>query len=271
MPNINSALLARLQEKLGVGKKAVYRQIKDFNVHMLEPNIAALAFAGSKGIGITRYSTADERAELRGALRGSAAAQSVAAVAPATISRSVRRERPALAIRKPKENTVFVVHGRNESLRVSMFAFLRSIALEPIEWEKAVAKARGGNPYVGDVLRKNMLDAQAIVVLFTPDELAQLKAEFCKRGEKRSEGALSNQARPNVIFEAGWAVGAFPKKTVLVQVGKMRGFSDIGGKLMVHLGDDPATRKTFANRLKAVGCKPDTDGTDWLKAGKFKV
>lgn len=42
-----------------------------------------------------------------------------------------------------KENVVdktivFVVHGRNEQFRKSMFEFLLSIGLRPIEWSQAI-------------------------------------------------------------------------------------------------------------------------------------
>lgn len=270
MAAVNAELFKRLMDKLGIGRAALYRRIQQSNDLVLEANLAALAFAQANNISITRYSSKEEREELRQSRTGQTSQRSVSAAAPAVASRSSQRSRPAQAVRKPRDGSVFVVHGRNETLRKSMFEFLRSIGLDPIEWEKAVAKAKGGNPYVGEVLRTAMERAQAIVVLFTPDEEARLKPEFCARGEKRTEGALASQARPNVIFEAGWAVGAFPKKTVLVQVGKNRSFSDIGGRLMVHLTDDVAKRKSFASRLKSVGCKPDLDGDDWIKAGKFK-
>jgi predicted nucleotide-binding protein len=270
---VNSALFEKLKSKLGVGRAAVYRQIAQANDLMLDTDLAALYFATKNGIDIKRYSTQEERTQLRAARAGQSQVHVAvpAASVPVSTARSSRRASVKPTVRKPKDGTVFVVHGRNEVLRKSMFDLLRSLGLDPIEWEKAVAKVRGGNPYLGDVLRANMADAQAIVVLFTPDEEARLKAELCNRGEKRTEGALLSQARPNVIFEAGWAVGAFPKKTVLVQVGKSRSFSDIGGKLMVHLSDDPAKRRVFANRLKAAGCKPDITGTDWLTTGKFKA
>jgi predicted nucleotide-binding protein len=272
MAAVNAELFQHLQKKLGVGRAALYRKIQASNDLMLEPNLAALNFADAKGVGIRRYSSEWEREQLRRARAGLPRAhEAPASPAPVSPPTSGKRSRAAQAVRAPKDGSVFVVHGRNEALRKSMFDFLRSLGLKPIEWEKAVAKAKGGNPYVGDVLRKAMRGAQAIVVLFTPDEEARLRAEYCTRGEKRTEGALANQARPNVIFEAGWAIGAFPEKTILAQVGKMRGFSDIGGRLMVHLSDDAAKRTTFANRLKAVGCKPETDGTDWLTTGKFRA
>lgn len=51
-----------------------------------------------------------------------------------------RTERPPTATRK----TVFVVHGRNESARDSMFQFLRALGLEPLEWDQAVSLTKKG-------------------------------------------------------------------------------------------------------------------------------
>jgi predicted nucleotide-binding protein len=39
----------------------------------------------------------------------------------------------------PDPTKVFVVHGRNEKARIAMFAFLRAIGLQPIEWSEAVS------------------------------------------------------------------------------------------------------------------------------------
>lgn len=49
-------------------------------------------------------------------------------------------------------NKVFVIHGRNTKLRKALFAFLRSIGLQPIEWEQALLMTGSPNPYIGDVL-----------------------------------------------------------------------------------------------------------------------
>ena len=152
-----------------------------------------------------------------------------------------------------------------------MFDFLRSIGLNPLEWDAVVARAKGGNPYVEDILRRAMTDVHVIVVLLSPDDEAKLKEEFCKRGEKTTEGKLQGQPRPNVLFEAGWAIGRFPEKTLMVQVGKLRGFTDIGGKHMLHLSDEAGKRLAFANRLKKFGCSVNTNGSDWLKTGTFRT
>ena len=66
---------------------------------------------------------------------------------------------------QPDPSKVFVVHGRNESIRRGIFAFLRAIGLEPIEWTQAVALTGKATPYVGEILDAALSTAQAIVVV----------------------------------------------------------------------------------------------------------
>ena len=55
-------------------------------------------------------------------------------------------------ISMPDPKRVFVVHGRDEALRRSIFAFLRAVNLEPLEWSQAVRLTGKGTPYIGEVL-----------------------------------------------------------------------------------------------------------------------
>jgi len=166
-------------------------------------------------------------------------------------------------------NSVFVVHGRDTALRKSMFEFLRSLGLNPMEWEEAVNQARGNNPNVSNIIETAMARVQAVVVMFSPDELANLKEQFWDDDDKFGDGKLAGQARPNVIFEAGLALGAYPEKTVIVQIGKVRPFSDIAGKHLVKLSDAAGTRNDLANRLAKIGCEVNRFGSDWMTAGTF--
>ena len=151
-----------------------------------------------------------------------------------------------------------------------MFAFLRALGLNPMEWESAVANAKGGgNPYVGDIINNAMAKVQAVVVLFSPDELAHLKEQFWGADDKHGDGKAQGQPRPNVLFEAGLALGAHPEKTVLVQIGKVRPFSDIAGKHLVKLTNDAARRNDLANRLQSIGCVISKTGSDWMHDGDF--
>ena len=129
--------------------------------------------------------------------------------------------------------------------------------------------AKGGNPNVGDIIESAMDKVQAVVVLFSPDEIAHLQEQFWAAGDKTGEGKAAGQPRPNVLFEAGLALGAHPEKTVLVQVGKVRPFSDIAGKHLVKLTDDVARRNDFANRLHKLGCAVNRVGNDWMTVGTF--
>jgi predicted nucleotide-binding protein len=219
-------------------------------------------------ININKFSTLGQRNEIRG--NGLAPARGLEPerdLRPAEPPR--RASKAAKKTKKTKGNTVFVVHGRDDALRRSMFDFLRALNLHPLEWDHAIDEAKEGNPYVGNVLNVVMEKAEAIIVLFSPDDLAQLKDQFVKSGERSSEGKPQVQARPNVLFEAGLALGAHLTKTVMVQIGRVKAFSDIGGRHMVRLTDDKPSRNSFANRLARI-CDVNRIGNDWMEAGAFE-
>ncbi|MBA7670651.1 hypothetical protein ES703_78797 [subsurface metagenome] len=168
---------------------------------------------------------------------------------------------------------VFVVHGRNESVRETIFSFLRAIDLEPIEWVEAIglARKRTGdmNPYIGDILDTAFTNAQAIVVLMTGDDLARLGTRFTEEG--KSDEELTPQARPNVIFESGLALGRHPERTILVELGTLRHISDLAGRHVVKMDGSIEARQELVNRLRDAGCDVRTEGkTEWLKLGDFK-
>jgi predicted nucleotide-binding protein len=166
--------------------------------------------------------------------------------------------------------TVFVVHGRDLAARGAVFAFVRSIGLQPLEWTQALKLTKKGSPYVGEILDAAFREAAAIIVLLTPDEEARLKPAFVASGDPKHERQLSGQARPNVLFEAGMAFGRDPNSTILVQLGDTRPFSDVGGRHVLHLSNNPASRQEFVTKLANAGCNVDTSGTDWLSAGNFQ-
>ena len=170
---------------------------------------------------------------------------------------------------KPSKSKVFVIHGRNEAMRRALFDFLRAIDLKPIEWSVAVALTGKPSPYVGEILDAAMGHAQAIIVLFTGDDQARLKDEFLWVNDPAYERKTTPQSRPNVIFEAGLALGKYPERTILVQVGNLRPLSDIAGRHFVRLRNSSKSRQELAQRLKLAGCDVDLSGTDWHDAGSF--
>ena len=164
--------------------------------------------------------------------------------------------------------SVFVVHGRNEALKDATFDFLRSIGLFPLEWSQAVMLTGHGSPYIGQVLDTAFDHAQAIVVLLTPDEVAYLDPRYADRTDD-PETLPASQARPNVLFEAGMALGRNASRTVLVEIGECRPFSDVSGRHTVRLTGSMASRQELANRLGTAGCDVVLTGTDWHSKGDF--
>jgi len=177
-----------------------------------------------------------------------------------------------LAMSEVDPTKVFVVHGRNEHIRSGMFSFLRAIGLDPIEWTKAIEMTGKGSPYVGEILDAALANAQAIVVVMTPDDEAKLRDQYLTGQDQEYERSLTPQARPNVLFEAGLALGRSPDQTILVEIGELRPFSDIAGRHTIRLDNSPERRLALANRLKTAGCEVDTAaGADWLTQGDFSL
>lgn len=165
---------------------------------------------------------------------------------------------------------VWVVHGRNEAARLAMVDFLRAVGLDPVEWSQAVASTGVGTPTIDAVLDKAFEDAQAVVVLLTGDDEARLRQAYLIDSDLQHERALTPQARANVLFEAGLAFGRDAKRTILVQLGEVRPFSDIAGRHILRMDDSPQRRQELVSRLQAADCAVDVVGRiDWLSAGKF--
>jgi Predicted nucleotide-binding protein containing TIR-like domain len=160
---------------------------------------------------------------------------------------------------------VFVIHGRNEFARKGLFEFLRAIGLDPIEWEQAITMTGSGSPYIGQVLDAAFGAAQAVVVLQTPDDVAHLHDSLAQAGDPECEPQM--QARPNVLFEAGMAMGRNEDRTIMVTLGQVREFSDFSGRHAIRMDGSVAKRNALATRLRTAGCTVNTDGSDWQTAG----
>ncbi len=164
---------------------------------------------------------------------------------------------------------VFVVHGRNLKARDAMFNFLGAIGLDPIEWSEAVKATGSASPYIGEILDVAFSQAQAVVVLMTPDDEARLREPFRNEVDLAYEAVLSGQARPNVLFEAGMAMARDQDRTVLVGLGSLRPFSDIAGRYVIPISDSSQPRQELAQQLQSAGCPINLDGTHWHTAGEF--
>jgi len=173
---------------------------------------------------------------------------------------------------QPKDNRkVFVAYGRNIEMKKAMFEFLKALDLFPQDWKDLVASTGKGSPYVGEVLDKAFSDAQAIIILLTPDDEGRMNYNFLSDKDQPHERQLTPQARLNVVFEAGIAMGRDQKRTIIVQIGDIRPFSDIGGRHTILMDNSVEKRGDLAQRLNTAGCPTNTYSDAYFKAGNFDL
>jgi len=269
---IHPEILTKLAATLGVKEKRVYALVaaKAGETH-LPRHLAALQLAAENGININKqaYATEEDRALMRSTVTSASRAPVGRAepVVPTPARKAAKKAAKKQAARRT--NSVFVVHGRDRAARDAMFAFLRAIDLQPIEWTQAVKMAKTAAPYVGQVITAAFERAAAVVVLLTPDDEGRLKKKFWKVDDPAYERTLTGQARQNVIFEAGRAFATHPKETIIVELGKTRPFTDTGGIHAIRLSNAAEARRDLALRLETAGCEVNTTGTDWLSTGDF--
>jgi hypothetical protein len=67
------------------------------------------------------------------------------------------------------------------------------------------------------------------------------------------------------------AFGTRPDRTILIEVGQVKSFSDIAGRHVVRLSNSAQKRNEIAERLRTAGCDVSTSGNDWLNTGNFEV
>ena len=164
---------------------------------------------------------------------------------------------------------VFVVHGRNQKATDALFDWLRRVGLEPLEWIQAEEKTESGSPDTLGVIKAGFDSAQAFVVLFTDDEEVRLREELREEGETDS---FQYQSRPNVLFEGGMAYALDSRRTVFVELGAVRRFSDLSGINTVRLGTRPTSKtlKKLIGRLKNAGCVVNETGDSWMNTDGFE-
>lgn len=172
---------------------------------------------------------------------------------------------------RTEKRKVFVVHGRDQKPVEILEEFLNFLGLQRMKWSEAVSLTGKTQPHTFEIVKAGMAQAAAIIVIFSPDELARLKEEFSSAND--SEDQLFGQARPNVILEAGMAYAHAPEKTIFLKSGITREISDIAGFNWVKLDGEWDSRNDLKNRLVSAGASVHTGELNLgdPKAGAFKV
>lgn len=157
-----------------------------------------------------------------------------------------------LSLREIEPSGVFVVHGRNHVARDAVIQLVESIGMEwrdlhSVEFKYSTSDSLWETVYIGIRL------AKAVIVLFTPDETAQLQPDH-------GDEAAREQSRPNVFLEAGLALGMRKDRTILLQVQPAKRPSDLQGHFWIDADDPDDWRELVERKLRSFGCQCKKNG-----------
>jgi predicted nucleotide-binding protein len=169
-----------------------------------------------------------------------------------------------------RSRSVFVVHGRDEEVRQAMFELLRRLDLRPLEWEELVRATGKPSPFLGEVVMNAPAQAQAALVLLTPDDVAKLHPHLLGNRERDDETQLTGQPRQNVLIELGMVLMAYPERTVIVEVGRLRHVADTAGINVIRFDGTEDSLAKIAARLKLAGCQLDDSRPEWRDPRYFQ-
>lgn len=157
------------------------------------------------------------------------------------------------------KNSVFVVFGHDEAAKEALHTFLRTLGINVITFDHARGSGSESNH---EIVRNGIDSATAVIILFTPDEIAQ------RRPDLPGSPSPRHQPRPNVLFEAGWAFGAHKNKAIVVEVGMTHSVSDIDGINSVRMRD-ASSLNDLASRLERAGCSVDRTDSTWNSVARY--
>jgi predicted nucleotide-binding protein len=156
-----------------------------------------------------------------------------------------KTQRPPTRTGATDTRRVFLVHGHDEAAREKVARYLERLELEPIILHEQPNKGR-------TIIEKftDYSDVAYAVVLLTADDIGGPKGTNTKQ--------LAVRARPNVLFELGYFIGALGRDRVcaLHETG-VEILSDYSGVLYVTLDATNAWRLHLAKEMKAAGLPID--------------
>lgn len=171
---------------------------------------------------------------------------------------------------QPNPSMVFVVFRQHNNLaKEVMDDFLKALGLNPHDLGEVVKYlAKGDDDTIGNRLKAAFNTAQGFMVLLTPDEEARLRDEWVEDDDEENPPIF--QPRPNVMLEAGMALGIDESRTILVRMARPKEPftlpTDIDGRYLAVLGTAKKTNKKGLKdvlvKLERAECKLETELTE---------
>jgi predicted nucleotide-binding protein len=169
-------------------------------------------------------------------------------------------------VSRPRRETVFVVHGREDTAWTAMRDFLGALDLSVQTFRSLEANGWLPPPRnLQDFLKKAFQRAQTVVVLLTPDVRAELAPTL-------SSEPATLQPAANVLVEAGMALGMHPERTVLVKFPGVQLPAALEAWVAVEVQvDDREMRERLLGQLRATELHIREDAAEHLTHGDFQA
>ncbi|NHZ84946.1 MAG: nucleotide-binding protein [Planctomycetia bacterium] len=146
-------------------------------------------------------------------------------------------------------NEVFIVHGHDESMKVSIARTIDKLDLNPIILHEKPSKGR-------TIIEKftTYSNVGFAIILLSPDDIGYSKSTKPENFKYR--------ARQNVILELGYFLGKLGRERVIALFKKDNEFeipSDYSGVLFVEFDNNGKWKFDLVRELKAAGYKVDAN------------
>ncbi len=153
---------------------------------------------------------------------------------------------------------VFIVHGHDDTAKLQVAYFLKTIGLEPIILHEQPNKGRT----IIEKLNDHAQEVAFAVILLTPDDIGCAKKEFDGDVQK-----LKPRARQNVVLELGLFIGLLGGKNVCALMkGAIEQPSDYNGVLYINMDESDGWQIRLIKELNAANL--DIDHTALVTSGK---
>jgi len=140
---------------------------------------------------------------------------------------------------------IFVVHGRNETIKAEVQAALLKMKLNPIILHE---QANRGKTIIEKIEKHS--NVSAAIILFTADDIGKLRTDI----------DLEQRARQNVIFEAGYFMGKLGReKTIILLENSLKFPSDLDGIAFIPLDENKRWVYDLAKELRDIGFDVDSN------------
>ncbi|QAV11143.1 nucleotide-binding protein [Bacillus vallismortis] len=150
-----------------------------------------------------------------------------------------------------KTNSIFIVHGRDDLMKLEVARALETLKLNPI----ILHEQPNDGLTIIEKFEQRSVDCQFAIVLMSPDDMGYL------RGKEKSK---QFRARQNVILELGYFIGKLGRKNVMTLVkddpsGSLEIPNDFAGVVYTNFDSGGGWKLQIAKQLASCGYQIDAN------------